>query len=261
MSVSFLERITAARRADAVARRERGALEPAQSAARAAGAARDFGGGLRAAGMSLIAEIKRASPSAADIATDVRPAELARAYEAAGAAAISVLTEPDHFKGSLDDLREARAACRLPVLRKDFLCDALHVWEARAAGADAVLLIVAALAQAELVSLSDLASDLGMVALVEVHSAPEIDRAVQAGARIVGINTRDLATLEVDPEVVAKLRPLVPDGVVVVGESGVSTRADVEALEAAGVDAVLVGEAVMRARDPGAKIAELLGRA
>jgi indole-3-glycerol phosphate synthase len=256
----FLQRVTAARRADAVARRQHGALKLAQAAARAAGAPRDFGAGLRATGMSLIAEIKRASPSAGDIAAGARPAELARSYESGGAAAISVLTEPDHFKGSLDDLRDARSACRLPVLRKDFLCDALHVWEARAAGADAVLLIVAALTQTELVTLSDLAADLGMWALVEVHSAAEIDRAVQAGAKIVGINTRDLTTLEVDPEVVTKLRPLVPDGTLVVGESGLSTRADVEALEAAGVDAVLVGEAVMRSADPVAKIGELLGR-
>jgi indole-3-glycerol phosphate synthase len=258
---NFLQRVTSARRADAAARREQGALHLAQSAARGAGAPRDFAAALRGPGLSLIAEIKRASPSAGDIAPGARPVHLALAYESGGAAAVSVLTEPDHFKGSLDDLREARSACRIPVLRKDFLCDALHVWEARAAGADAVLLIVAALSQTELVSLSDLTSDLGMSALVEVHSAPEIDRAVLAGARIVGINTRDLATLEVDPEVVAKLRPLVPDGTLVVGESGVATRGDVEALEAAGVDAVLVGEAVMRAPDPAAKIVELLGRA
>ena len=257
---SFLERITSARRADATRRRAEGALGLAQSAARAAGAPRDFAGRLARPGLALIAEIKRASPSAGEIAVGARPAALARAYEAGGAAAVSVLTEPDHFKGSLDDLRETRSACALPVLRKDFLCDALHVWEARAAGADAVLLIVAALTQTELVTLSDLATDLGMAALVEVHSAPEVERALLAGARIVGINTRDLATLEVDPAVVAKLRPLVPDGVVVVGESGVASRSDVEDLEAAGVDAILVGEAIMRAADPAAKIAELLGR-
>jgi indole-3-glycerol phosphate synthase len=146
----------------------------------------------------------------------------------------------------------------LPVLRKDFLCDAIHVWEARAAGADAVLLIVAALTQTELVSLSDLAADLGMAVLVEVHSASEVERALLAGARIVGINTRDLATLTVHPDMVATLRPLVPEDRVVVGESGVSTRADVDALRAAGVDAVLVGEAVMRAPDAAAAIRELL---
>jgi indole-3-glycerol phosphate synthase len=258
---SFLERVTGARRADAERRREQGALRLAQAAVHAAGPTRDFASALAGPGVSLIAEIKRASPSVGDIAPAARPASLAVAYESGGAAAVSVLTEPDHFRGSLDDLREARSACRLPVLRKDFLCDALHVWEARAAGADAILLIVAALTQTELVTLSDLAADLGMSALVEVHAAAEIERASLAGARIVGINTRDLATLEVDPEVVAKLRPLVPDGVITVGESGVKTRADVEALEAAGVDAVLVGEIVMRAPDPAAKVGELLGRA
>ncbi|MEX2554020.1 MAG: indole-3-glycerol phosphate synthase TrpC, partial [Actinomycetota bacterium] len=236
-----------------------GALPLAQSAARAAGKPRNFLGAMAKPGLSLIAEIKRASPSAGDIAPDARPAPLARAYEAGGASAISVLTEPDHFRGSLDDLRAARSACELPVIRKDFLCDPLHLWEARAAGADAVLLIVAALTQTELVSLADLAGDLGMTALVEAHSASEVDRAIQAGARLVGINTRNLSTLEVDPAMVGKLRPLVPDGVLVVGESGVATRDDVRDMEAAGVDAILVGEAVMRAPDPAAKIRELLG--
>jgi indole-3-glycerol phosphate synthase len=255
----FLERVTGDRRADATRRRAEGALPLAQSAARAAGKPRNFLGAMAKPGLSLIAEIKRASPSAGDIAPGARPADLARAYEAGGASAISVLTEPDHFRGSLDDLREARSACELPVIRKDFLCDPLHLWEARAAGADAVLLIVAALTQTELVSLADLANDLGMTALVEAHSASEVDRAIQAGARLVGINTRNLSTLEVDPAMVGKLRPLVPEGVLVVGESGVATRDDVRDMEAAGVDAILVGEAVMRAPDPAAKIRELLG--
>jgi indole-3-glycerol phosphate synthase len=256
---SFLSTITAARREDAVRRAADGALERAQEAARAAGPTRDLRAALAKPGLSLIAEIKRASPSAGDIAPGASPAELAGAYERGGASAVSVLTEPDYFRGSLDDLVEARSVCALPVLRKDFTCEPLHVWEARAAGADAVLLIVAALEQHELVALAGLAAELGLAALVEVHSAPEIERAVEAGAAIVGINTRDLSTLTVDPETVAKLRPLVPDGVLVVGESGVSSRADVAALEAIEVDAVLVGEAVMRAPDPAAKIRELLG--
>lgn len=259
MAGSFLERVTAARRADARRRRADGALGLAQAAAGSAGTPRDFLAAMTQPGLSLIGEIKRASPSAGAIAPGAKPGDLARAYESGGAAAISVLTEPDHFRGSLDDLASARAACALPVLRKDFLCDTLHVWEARGAGADAILLIVAALTQTELVSLSDLASDLGMAVLVEVHSAPEVERAVDAGAGLIGVNTRDLATLEVDPAVVGKLRPSIPDGVLVVGESGVATRADVEELEAAGVDAILVGEAIMRARDPAAKIRELLG--
>ncbi len=255
----FLERITGARRADAARRRASGARPLAQAAARSAGPPRDFLGAMGKPGLSLIAEIKRASPSAGEIAPGAKPAALARAYEDGGASAVSVLTEPDHFRGSLDDLRDARSACGLPVIRKDFLCDPLHVWEARAAGADAVLLIVAALTQTELVSLSDLAADLGMAALVEAHAAAEVDRGVEAGARLIGINTRDLSTLDVDPAMVGKLRPLVPDGILVVAESGVATRDDVREMEAAGVDAILVGEAVMRAPDPADKIRELLG--
>ncbi|MGZ4143076.1 MAG: indole-3-glycerol phosphate synthase TrpC, partial [Actinomycetota bacterium] len=160
---SFLEEVTAARRADAERRRGEGALEEAQKAAQAARPPRDFRGALAKPGMSLIAEIKRASPSAGPIAPDADPLALARAYQTGGASAISVLTEPDHFRGSLDDLRDVRAAVELPVLRKDFIADPLQVWEARAAGADAVLLIVAALPQDELVALGDLADSLGMI--------------------------------------------------------------------------------------------------
>lgn len=257
---SFLETITAARRDDALRRREAGALESARAAASAAGPARDFAAALSAPGMSLIAEIKRASPSAGAINAGVDPLALARAYESAGASAISVLTEPEYFKGSLEDLRAVRGSVSIPVLRKDFLCDALHIWEARAAGADAVLLIVAALSQAELVALGDLAETLGMSTLVEVHDAEDMERARAAGARIIGINTRDLATLEVDPSVVKALRPLAPDGALIVGESGIKTRDDVAVLEAIACDAILVGETLMRAGDPSGAIAELLGR-
>src|SRR6266542_6773687 len=175
---SFLERVTAERRADADRRRDAGALDSAKQAAAAAGPARDFHAALSGPGLSLIAEIKRASPSAGDIAPEIDRLALARAYEQGGAAAISVLTEPDHFRGSLDDLRAVRDAVGLPVLRKDFICDPLQVWEGRAAGADAVLLIVAALSQRELVALADLIETLGMSALVETHEADEVARAV-----------------------------------------------------------------------------------
>lgn len=256
--MSFIERITAARRADAAARAS--SLEALRSAAAGAPQPRPFAGALAGSGLALIAEVKRASPSAGAIRPGADPVALARAYEAAGAAAVSVLTEPEHFGGSLDDLRAVRAAVALPVLRKDFVCHPLMVWEARAADADAVLLIVAALSQDELVSLLGLARDLGMEALVEVHTAPECARAADAGARVVGINTRDLATLEVRPSTVGELRPLLPPGALAVGESGIATRADVEAMERAGVDAILVGEVLMRSPDPQAKVRELLGR-
>lgn len=260
METSFLERITTAKRADAIRRRFEGALDLAQIAAEAAPSARPFASAFAREGMSLIAEIKRASPSAGDIAPGVDRIDLARAYERGGASAISVLTEPEFFRGSLDDLRAVRDAVAIPVMRKDFLCDALHVWEARAAGADAVLLIVAALPQADLQSLHALATNLGMGVLVEVHDAAEVPRALAAGAQIIGINARNLATLAVDPAIVRAVRPLIPADITVVAESGVSTRADVEAMEAIGCAAVLIGEALMRAPNPATKIAELLGR-
>lgn len=254
---SFLETVTAARRADAEARAN--LTDAVKEAAASAPPPRDFHGALARPGLSLIAELKRASPSVGAIAPDADRLGLARAYEAAGAAAVSVLTEPEHFLGSLDDLTEVRTAIGLPVLRKDFIAHPLQIWEARAAGADAVLLIVAALEQRDLVALHDLAETAGMAALVETHSGEEIRRAIDAGARIVGINTRDLATLAVDPRKVAELCDSVPDGITRVGESGIKTRADVEAMEAAGVDAVLVGETLMRANDPAAMVRELLG--
>lgn len=258
--MSFLEQVVAARRADARARTDHGALDIARETAHAAAPPRDFEAALRAPGMSLIAELKRASPSAGPIAPDVDRTALVRAYESAGAAAISVLTEPDHFGGSLDDLTEVRAAIRLPVLRKDFLSEPLHLWEARAAGADAALLIVAALTPRELHDLIQEATAAGLSALVEVHAALEVATAVDAGATIIGINTRNLATLDVDPETIARIRPSIPAGIVVVGESGIATRADVVRAENAGCDAVLIGEALMRAPDPEAMIAELLGK-
>ncbi len=236
-----------------------GALELAREAAAAAGEPRDFAGVIGRPGISLIAEIKRASPSAGDIASDARPALLAKSYELGGASALSVLTEPEHFHGSLEDLRAAREAVRIPALRKDFLCDPLHLWEARAAGADAVLLIVAALSMAELDALLDVATSIGLGVLVEAHTEEEVDRALEVNAGVIGINTRNLATLEVDPNVARRLRPRLPEGVLAVAESGVSTRQDVRALEALGFDAVLVGESLMRSDDPRAKVRELLG--
>lgn len=256
---SFLDQVIAERRAD-VAARPAGALDAAKAAAATTSAPRGFGEALRAPGISLIAELKRASPSAGPIAPDVDRLAAARAYAAAGAAAVSVLTEPLHFDGSLDDLTTVRAEVAIPVLRKDFIVSPLQVWEARSAGADAALLIVAALTDAELSQLVAEVSGAGMDALVEIHTRDEVARAIDAGATIIGINTRNLATLKVDTSVVAQIRPHVPSGVIVVGESGISTRQDVISMEEAGCDAVLIGEALMRAPDPEAKVRELIGR-
>jgi indole-3-glycerol phosphate synthase len=210
-------------------------------------------------GISLIAEMKRASPSRGAIRPDASVSEIVRAYEAAGARAVSVLTEPAHFGGSLGDLAEARAACDLPLLRKDFVIDAYQVLEARAAGADAVLLIVAALGGDRLAELMAAASDLGMDSLVEVHDEEEVEAAVEAGAEVIGINNRDLHSLEVDLETTFRLLADVPAGTVVVAESGITRRGDVERLEDAGVDAILVGEALMRADDTARAVRDLLG--
>ncbi|HMM48943.1 MAG TPA: indole-3-glycerol-phosphate synthase, partial [Miltoncostaeaceae bacterium] len=189
-------------------------------------------------------------PSRGPIHPDARAADVVQAYQRAGARASSVLAEPHWFGGSLNDLVEARAACDLPLLRKDFLVDEYQLLEARVAGADATLLIVAALEPARLADLIAVASDLGMDALVEVHDEQEVEVAVEAGAEGIGINNRNLHSLEVNLETTYRLLADVPAGTVVVAESGISTRADVRDLEEAGVDAILVGEALMSADDP-----------
>jgi indole-3-glycerol phosphate synthase len=220
---------------------------------------RPFSEALVDEGISLIAEMKRASPSRGPIRPEASATEIVRAYEAAGAAACSVLTEPTHFGGSLDDLVEARRACDLPLLRKDFLVDRYQLVEARVAGADAVLLIVAALGFERLAHMLSAASELGLDSLVEVHNEEEVAMAIDAGAEVLGVNNRDLHSLEVDPRTVFRLLPDIPAGTVVVAESGISDRGGVLELEDAGVDAILVGEALMRAEDPGAAIRSLLG--
>lgn len=255
--MSFLEQITQARRADAKARL--GILEDLKQRALDRTPGPNFAFAIADEGLSLIAEFKRSSPSVGAINTDLDPGERARAYQEGGARAMSVLTEPNYFGGSMDDLALARAACSLPILRKDFLCTELHLYEACAGGADAVLLIAAALGSSELEDLHSLARELGLAVLLEVHSEDEVGSALGAGASIIGINTRDLATLEVDPGQVARVRPSIPKGVLVVGESGIKTRSDVEALEQVGVDGILVGEALMRANDVNAAVRTLLG--
>ena len=206
---------------------------------------------------AIIAEIKRASPSKGPLREDLDAAPLARSFAEGGAAAVSVLTEPDGFKGSLEDLQAAVGA-GLPVLRKDFILDAFQVQESRAAGADALLLIVRVLGP-ELDELLAATRALGMDALVEVFDEVDLERALAAGADLIGINHRDLETFEVDPDRTAKLAPSIPKGVTIVGLSGVASRRDVEALRDAGAHAVLVGESLVVATDPAAKLRELRG--
>jgi indole-3-glycerol phosphate synthase len=220
-------------------------------------APRGFRSALVRPGLSVIAEIKRASPSKGPLNEGLDAASLASAYAEGGAAAISVLTEPNGFKGSIEDMHAARNA-GLPVLRKDFIIDPFQVLESRAEGADAVLLIVRTVGD-ELGDLLRATRALGMDALVEVFDDADLDRALDAGADVIGINHRDLETFEVDPERTAKLAPRIPDGIVIVGLSGVGSRGDVEELTDAGAHAVLVGESLVTASDPAAKLRELRG--
>jgi indole-3-glycerol phosphate synthase len=213
---------------------------------------------FRADGSSVIAEVKRRSPSKGDLADIRDPAALAEEYAAGGAAAISVLTEERRFGGSLDDLRAVRAAVDVPVLRKDFIVTPYQVWEARAHGADLVLLIVAALDQPRLVGLLERVESLGMHALVEVHDETEVLRALDAGARLVGVNARNLKTLDVDRDTFGRLAPLLPSSVTCVAESGIRGPRDLLAYAALGADAVLVGEAAVTNGDPRAAVAELV---
>ena len=206
---------------------------------------------------AVIAEVKKASPSKGLIRPDYDPAAIARSYQAGGAACLSVLTDVDFFQGHDEHLRRARAACALPVLRKDFIIDAWQVYETRLLGADCLLLIVAALGDAALAELSNLALELGLDVLVEVHDLDELERALQVGVPLVGVNNRDLRSFQVSLDTTLALRPVVPPDRLLVTESGIATPADVARLRAEGVQAFLVGEAFMRAADPGAELQRL----
>ena len=242
------------------------ALRPLSLLARQAEAAPpplDLAAALAQPGVQLIAEVKRRSPSRGELCPGLHPAALAAAYARGGAAALSVLTEPQHFGGSLADLAAARAGLdgagrRLPILRKDFFVDPYQVVEARAHGADAILLIVAALDPARLARLLAEARRWGLAALVEVHSEEELDQALTLGPRIVGLNSRNLADMTLDPAVVERLRPRIPPETLVVAESGIRGPADVRRVRQAGVDAVLVGEALVRAADAQALARDLV---
>lgn len=257
--MSILDQIVREKRAEA------GRLAPWSAALRrqaeSVEPARDFAAALRSGdGVAVIAEVKRKSPSAGWIRRDLNAAGLASAYVHGGAAAISVLTDESHFGGSREDLESVRSAVPVPVLRKDFIVDAVQVYESRAMGADAVLLIVRVLDGGELNELLGRVGELGMTALVETHDRAELDRALAAGSGVVGINNRDLARFETDLGVGESLAGVVPEGVVLVGESGIRDPEDVDRLGAAGVDAILVGESVVRADDPVEAVRRLANR-
>lgn len=256
---SFLGDIVAAhRRAAAADRRD---VDELLARALGEGPARPFTGALSAKGLAVIAEVKRRSPSRGELAPGLDPAEAASEYAEGGAACLSVLTDETFFGGSAADFHAARRASDLPVLRKDFtVCDA-DVCDARLMGADAVLLIVAALSHDELASLHGLASRLGLDALVEVHDEEELERAVDVGARLVGVNQRDLETFSVDPGLAARLAPRIPAGVVAVAESGIRGPGGARDIALGGYDAILVGEAVVTAADRAAAVRELRGHA
>lgn len=267
--MGILDQIVAHKREELAGRGRRAPLAEVRRRAADAPPARPFLAALQAprvetqssatAGVRLIAEVKGSSPSAGLIRADFDPAAIARAYEAAGAAAVSVLTDARFFKGADDHLTRVRGAVDVPVLRKDFTLEPYHIYEARAIGADAVLLIVAILDPRSVADLAALAADLGMAALVEAHTEEEVRTALGVRAAFVGINNRNLDTLETSLEVTRRLRPLVPPGVPVVAESGIEERRDVEEMQRLGVHAVLVGTALMRSSDPGARVRDLLG--
>ena len=256
--MAMIEELVEAARAGLERRRAQVPLEDLESRLGERPEQRPFGEALTRPGLSVIAEFKRRSPSAGEIRDGAQPAELARAYEDGGAAALSVLTDEAHFGGSLSDLTEARAACELPLLQKDFIVDRYQLYEAALAGADAILLIVAALDRDRLAELHDEARSLDLDCLVEVHDEPELETALTVDADVIGINNRNLEDFSVDIQTTFELITDVPAGKTAVSESGIADRTTLEELERVGVDAVLIGEALMRAEDPAAKVRELL---
>lgn len=256
--VSVLDDILDGVRADLAERQRAVSLEALKEQAAKAPSPRDAIGALAADGVTVIAEVKRSSPSKGALAAIADPAALARDYAAGGAKIISVLTERRRFGGSLDDLAAVRGSVDVAVLRKDFILTSYQLWEARANGADLALLIVAALDQPALVSLVERAESIGLTSLVEVHTEDEVARAVDAGAKVIGVNTRDLKTLRVDRGVFPRLAPLIPKGIIKVAESGVRGPHDLLAYASAGADAVLVGESLVTGKEPRAAVADLV---
>ncbi len=258
---TILDKITATKREEIAQAKAARPQADVERAAAAAPAPRDFFAALSAGPpIRLIAEVKKASPSKGVIRADFDPVEIAKIYAAHGASCLSVLTDVQYFQGSLEYLKAVRAAVTLPILRKDFILDPYQVYEARAAGADAVLLIAECLDDCGLRSLHNLILELGMTPLVELYEPTNLPRVLEAGARLIGVNNRNLHTFEVDLEHSIRLHAQVPQECVFVSESGIRSRADVERLEAAGVEAILVGESLMRQPDIGAAVDALLGR-
>lgn len=258
----MLEEILATKRAELALLQESEARDTLRRAALEAPPARDFAGALRRPDglLAVVAEIKRRSPSKGELAPDLAPAVVAKAYETGGAAALSVLTDMPFFGGSVDDLQAARAAVELPALRKDFTLDETQVYESRAVGADAVLLIVAALPDDALLGgLRQLAEEIGIVALVEAHDEAELDRALGVGATVVGVNARDLGTFGEDLGLSERLVDRIPGEVIAVAESAIRSPADAERMADAGYDAVLVGEALVSSNDPAALVYAMSG--
>lgn len=257
-TMTVLDSILDGVRADIAARESVIDFAAVKAAAKLAPAPLDAAAALREDGIGVIAEVKRASPSKGALADIGDPAVLARAYEQGGARVISVLTEERRFRGSLADLDAVRAAVSIPVLRKDFIVGPYQIHEARAHGADVILLIVAALEQDALTSLLDRTESLGMTALVEVHTEAEADRALEAGASVIGINARNLKTLEIDRDSFGRIAPGLPSEIIRVAESGVRGTADLLAYAGAGADAVLVGEGLVTAGDPRTAVSDLV---
>jgi indole-3-glycerol phosphate synthase len=256
--VSVLDDILDGVRSDLATRQRETSLERVKEMAARRPPCKDVMAAFAGTGVAVIAEVKRASPSKGALAAIADPAGLAVDYEAGGAKIISVLTEQRRFGGSIEDLAAVREAVQVPVLRKDFIVSSYQLWEARAYGADLVLLIVAALEQNALISLVERAQSIGLVPLVEVHTLDELERALAAGASVLGINARNLATLQVDRGVFAQLAPHIPEGMVKIAESGVRGPHDLLAYAAAGADAVLVGESLVTGKDPRSAVADLV---
>jgi indole-3-glycerol phosphate synthase len=253
----ILDRILEAKREEVTQRRANATLEEVKQRSFTTSGPRDFAGALKSGSFGVIAEIKRRSPANGLLRANLDPGATAQTYDQGGALCMSVLTDGPFFDGSDADLVAARTACALPVLRKDFVIDAYQVWEARAIGADAVLLIVRALEQERLVELLGIATETGMSALVEVHDEPELQRALDAKARLIGVNNRNLDTLQVDIATSERVIPLIPDSIPAIAESGVSNRAAAERMRQAGARAILVGEALVLSEHPGELLREL----